>query len=214
MTITEKEIVKFFHRKRIETSGFGSVECLGYMDKDSQLLRFKPIIDSIDPSIQSVLDVGCGYGDIVPLLLDENAHIKYLGVDNMPAFIERAMEENAVSNNVYFSLGDFSKTSFPQFDLVVACGVFNYKTEDSGYLEMTIRRLYNTADKCFVFNMLDEDKFESENPYLTGHNKKGVLRFCRMICPQVELVEGYLEGDFTIRMKKAKAFSFTGINEN
>jgi hypothetical protein len=40
-----------------------------------------------------------------------------------------------------------------------------------------------------------------------SYHPQGVYRFCKMLCGDVSLIEGYAEGDFTIVMKK-------GINKN
>ncbi len=37
---------------------------------------------------------------------------------------------------------------------------------------------------------------------LESHNKEGILRYCRLLCQDSYLVEGYSEHDFTIVMPK------------
>ena len=76
-------------------------------------------------SANSVLDLGCGYGDLADYFPDT---VKYVGVDSNPRYIEEAMRRHSRSNVTFF-LGDVSdlrSVRDEQFDLVVMTGVLHH----------------------------------------------------------------------------------------
>ena len=74
---------------------------------------------------QSVLDLGCGYGDVAHYY----AHrCKYVGIDSNPSYIQEARRRNE-SNNAEFLVGDISSSEVLDrgpFDLVMMTGVLQH----------------------------------------------------------------------------------------
>ena len=62
-----------------------------------------------------------------------------------------------------------------------------------------IEKMYAAAGRALAFNMLDAAVFP-EHPLLVGHDAEQVVAFCERLSPDVRLVRGYLEDDFTILM--------------
>lgn len=52
----------------IRCYGAKSSLALGWRDHNSQLIRFEVLADIADLNGRSVLDVGCGYADLLPFL--------------------------------------------------------------------------------------------------------------------------------------------------
>lgn len=74
---------------------------------------------------QSVLDLGCGYGDVAHFYADR---CKYLGIDSNPSYINEAKRRNQ-SNNAEFLVGDISSPEILDrgpFDLVMMTGVLHH----------------------------------------------------------------------------------------
>ena len=58
-----------------------SPKTLGWDSKKNQNLRFERLINSIDLTNLSILDVGCGFADFLSLILKKEIKIKYTGID-------------------------------------------------------------------------------------------------------------------------------------
>lgn len=201
MTLLEKATILHYHRHRIGEYAGGTVEALGWLDDRSQTQRFAALAEVGDLSGGSVLDVGCGHGNLKGYL-DQRFHgFSYIGIDQMPEFIAEARSLYGQRPNCYFSLADFTALELPRADYVFASGVLSYRCEEKDYYFAMIGRMYQAADKALAFNMLDAAKFP-QHPLLTGHDSAAVNAYCNSLSPAVRLVRGYLEDDFTVLMYK------------
>ena len=87
--------------------GAGTPEALGWRHAGSQRLRFAAIAGAADFNGCSVLDVGCGTGDLKAFPDQRFSALRYLGVDQMPEFIDSARARYAEQSDTPFVLGDF-----------------------------------------------------------------------------------------------------------
>lgn len=64
------------------------IRSLGYSSPEAQETRMKAASEIIDFSDKSVLDVGCGFGDLYAFLKKQGIHLrKYVGIDINPRMI-------------------------------------------------------------------------------------------------------------------------------
>jgi trans-aconitate methyltransferase len=202
MTLLEKATIIHYHRHRIGEFESGTVEALGYRGEDSQLKRFETLAAVADLNGCSVLDIGCGHGDLKGFL-DARFHgFDYVGIDQMAEFIAQARSLYGQRPSCYFCVADFTDAELPQADYVFASGVLGYRCEDSGFYFSMIVKMYLAANKALAFNMLDASRFPP-HPLLVGHDVEKVVEFCKRLSPNVRLVRGYLEDDFTVLMYKS-----------
>ena len=201
MNLMEKATIIHYHRHRIQKYNSGTVEALGYRGQDSQSKRFATLVEAGDISGNSLLDVGCGYGDL-KAYLDAHFHgFDYIGIDQMAEFITEARNLYGQRPNCYFCIADFSIVDLPSADYVFASGVLGYRCADTNFYFSMIEKMYRAANKVLAFNMLDVAKFP-QHELLTGHDSEKVLAFCKTLSPDVRLIRGYLEDDFTVLMYK------------
>lgn len=195
--------VYWYHRKQSKRWPEDNARSLGWTDRDSQHSRFAAIASNVEFDGCSVLDLGCGYGDLYPFLTSQYAIHSYLGVEQHANFIQQAKVRHQ-SPTCDFKRGDISTLSVNAHDVVVASGSLNYASKNENYLTSMIERMYALADKAVVFNLLDKHYYPARQ-LLVSYHPQGVYRFCKTLCEDVRLVEGYCDGDFTIVMTKAKA---------
>jgi len=201
MTLLEKATIMHFHRHRIDHFASGTVEALGYRAKESQSRRFAALAEVDDLNGGSLLDIGCGHGDL-KAYLDERFHgFSYIGIDQMPEFIAEARSLYGQRPNCYFCMADFTSAELPQADYVFASGVLGYRCEEKDFYFSMVAKMYGAAGKALAFNMLDAAIFP-QHELLTGHDPEKVVEFCNTLSPEVRLVRGYLEDDFTVLMYK------------
>lgn len=206
MTPIERATVLHFHRHRVATHGSGTPEALGWKHAESQRLRFETIAEAAEfEEGCSVLDAGCGTGDL-KAYLDERfrfAALRYLGIDQMPEFIETARARFAgQADRTAFALAHFDTAPLPRADVVVACGAFGYRCADPHWVFNVVARMYAAAERVFVFTLLDSAVFP-EHPLLVGHDIDEVATFCRKLAPRVEVVRGYAPEDAAVVMRRA-----------
>lgn len=190
-----------FHRHRIDVFGAGSVESLGWRNATSQQRRFEVIADACDFEGASVLDVGCGRGDLKTFLDARVGRFSYLGLEHMPAFLDEARARYAGHPRTDFVQCDFSAVALPSADFVVASGALGYRCPDADFHLTMIRRMFDAARRALIFNVLDATAFPG-HPLLTGRDRGEVLTFCRTLSPHVEVIDGYLEDDFTVCVRR------------
>jgi SAM-dependent methyltransferase len=121
---------------------------------------YQHLFDGIDlPPVRSVLDIGCGMGNLIEFLHRRGVHASnYLGVDLVKQFIMHC--RNRYQEPYDFLHANFvSDSCFPdrRFDLVAATGVlvsrvFQYEQ----YIEYCIRKMIDLSSKYVVFNIISE----------------------------------------------------------
>lgn len=202
MTLIEKATIVHYHRHRMEEHEGGTVEALGYRNLKSQTRRFEALTSAFDLNGSTVLDVGCGHGDLKGFL-DRRFHdFCYVGIDQMAEFVTQARTCYGQRPECYFCIADFTAAEMPRAEYVFASGLLGYRCADSGFYFEMIQKLYAAAEKALAFNMLDGRVFP-DHPLLVGHDPIVVEQYCRRLAPNVSVVQGYLDDDFTILMHKA-----------
>lgn len=189
MNLIERATVIHFHRHRIGQFGLDNVRALGWVSERSQASRFEAVAQAADFNGSSVLDLGCGTGDLKAFLDTRFAGVSYLGIDQVPEFVVQARARYASDPHAAFELGDFGSLMFPRVDHVVACGSLSYRSSSPHHVFGAIAKMFASAAQTVVFSVLDERHFP-EHPLLVGHPVDEVMAFCQKLSPRVSLVRG------------------------
>ncbi len=182
---------------RTRENGEGTVRALGYRHDDDQLARFAMLAGIGDMNNRSVLDAGCGYGDLRGYLNDKYPRLKYIGIEQSDAFLAIASERYAHLPETEFYLGDFFNAGLPPADYVLASGSLNYHSDEPDFIYNTISRLFNTSRIAFGFNLLSQIE---PGGILVAYDTDNIVQYCRTLSPNVLLHNNYFEGDFTVWM--------------
>ncbi|WP_172592313.1 class I SAM-dependent methyltransferase [Nitrosomonas supralitoralis] len=193
----EKATVMHYHRHRITEFKHGTVESLGWRGEHSQQARYQALIKVANLNGQSILDVGCGYGDLKAFLDLHFSDFDYLGIDQMQEFIAEARNRYEGIARTTFFQSDFSTAELPLVDIVFASGALGYRCRNKSFYIDMICKLYNSAQVALAFNMLDKRHFP-QHDLLVAHDREEILAFCQVLSSRVECIEGYLEDDFTV----------------
>lgn len=199
MNLIEKATVIHYHRHRIREFCPGTVEALGWREAQSQRRRFQVLLQLGNLAGRSLLDAGCGHGDLKGFLDRHCPGFTYIGIDHVPEFIEQAKARYGSLPDTHFYRADFTQAQLPKVDYVIASGAFGYRCADAGHYFRMISKLFEAANRALAFNMLDAAVFPRHD-LLIGHDRSQVEAFCRRIASRIEVTTGYLEDDFTVFM--------------
>ncbi len=193
MNLIERATVMHYHRHRIAEFG-PRPQALGWKAPHSQWERFELIAQAADFAHCSVLDVGCGRGDLKDFLDERHPGVRYTGVDQMPEFLEDAVRRHGAGAR--FLLGDFGQMELPATDYVIASGALSYRCAEEGWHLRMVRKMHAAARRALIFNVLDARRF-AQHPLLVGRDCAEVLDLCRRLSPHVAVSQGELDDDMT-----------------
>lgn len=127
---------------------------------DSQVLRFSILADVGDLTRASVLDVGCGLGDLSKYLLRRFGSVRYEGIDISPSMIEVARAKYPGSRFRVANL--LEDRSGKLWDYVLASGPFHVKGDVPArawgrFVRRTVKAMFERARKAIAFNLMSDD---------------------------------------------------------
>jgi len=165
--------------------------------------RYEQIVADIDFNKKSILDVGSGFGDIIPYIADKSDIFNYTGIDIVPEFVREAKK---IYPKYKFLLGDYFKQPLEKkFDIIICCGALNGNYKNNlGFRKKAIKTMLDHAKECLVFNMAGRHP----KPRTAKHSNvwfadsKRIFKYCKTLSRKVLLKEDYHSNDFTIVMFK------------
>jgi len=172
------------------------VRSLEWGCENSQSMRFNVFVETIDFQKRTVLDVGCGFGDLYAFLRRKNVHCDYLGIDINEGFIKTSKKKYPKAMFLNRVINDING----RFDVVIASGIFSSYVSPVFYKKM-IPEMFEKTKYALAFNMLNNystKKLKYQNYY----DSLEVLKYCKQFTNWVILRGDYKFNDFTIFMYK------------
>ena len=187
-----------------------SYKSLKWNTKIAQAVRYRELLKDLDLKGKSILDFGCGMGDIVPVISANTQDFEYLGVDVVPEFIVVAREAYKIRTGdrhkikIDFSVRDLLKKSLRKiFDVVLSSGALNSNVIDAlEYRKKAIKILWNHAREVLAFNMSGGyPQPENSKKYRVFYaNSMEILEYCLTLTSKIIFRHHYRKRDFTIIM--------------
>ena len=191
---------------------------LDWNSRESQKLRyqiFKEIfIYGKKSSRISMLDAGCGFGDLYGYFKAEGIlrkhAVSYTGYDISYKIIDAAKKKYP---DAKFEVKDvLAERYLPKFDYVFCSGVFNIRVlEYDSHLEFVrsmLLRLYDLANCGLAINFLSEGAMPLSDPADLNSGRyfyfkpEEMITFARYFCGKYILRHDYHLGDFTLYLLK------------
>jgi SAM-dependent methyltransferase len=177
-----------------------SPKALHWTNYRSQALRLRILVADLEIEGKTILDAGCGMGDLLPFLYTKSANFTYLGVDIEPQFIKIAKKRY---EGEQFKVFDPFTKPLGSFDLVLSSGVMN--SNISNWLEarkQMISALFEQATEALAFNMAGGFEPAHTSGRIAYANAQDILDFCKALSPNIKLRYDYHPEDFTITIFK------------
>ncbi len=194
----DEQAVRKFYRERWREFGYDT-RSLGIGSRASQEERFRVLAEIGDLQGATILDVGCGFGDLLSYLARRGIAVQYYGIDNQESFIEEARRRHPDSEFLCTGIEDFPGGR--RFDYVFVSGTFNvkFRADQEEWVYRMLERMFSLAEYGLGINMLStyydpghyrEDMFycEPERAFAAAH---AITRW-------VTLRHDYLPHDFTL----------------
>ncbi len=199
MSLLDTVAIQKYHLDRIKNYGAEDPRAVGWKSPAGQQKRFEVLCSIGDLNNCSILDVGCGHGDLRGYLEGRCTGLRYLGIDQVEPLLEVAIKKYGHLPETSFFTGDFSAAELPVADYILACGALSYRNSDPDFIFKTIAKLFNSCRLGFGFNLLG--KIESVDGILVAYDPEVILQHCRSLSSYTVFREGYYEDDFTVWMK-------------
>lgn len=180
------------------SAGGPSERQLGWENHQAHIARFRVLARSVDLAGKSLLDVGCGLGDLSKYLAHVGARCSYLGVDILPEMVEAARRH---CPGAAFECRDVIADPAGlgrRFDVVYSTGIFNLSaTADMAFLREGFAAFRALAGEAVVVSLLRAGAPGAEDQYRYFDPAEVVAALAHPDW-RLELAEGYLRNDFTV----------------
>jgi SAM-dependent methyltransferase len=184
-----------FYDEAIDRFGPNDPQGVGWGLPSGQEKRFQILTEIDDLSQASVLDAGCGFGDLYGYLKEMKIPASYTGIDINPRSIAIARQKYP---SAHFEVGDIDSRSGEGADYVLASGVLTFKIENyrETYLAL-IRKMFYLSRRGCGFNMLRRGYHADDETY-AAYDPMEIYAFCLDLTPKLVLRQDYLAHDFTM----------------
>lgn len=173
-----------------------SPRALDWGNTTSQRRRFDVLVEIADLRAASVLDVGCGLGDLFAVLSELHTDIRYTGYDLTPAMVAAAATRFPQAR---FEVRDIvTDPPSDAFDYLFASGIFTFLADQPvARMQAIVRAMYASARRGLAFNSLSTWASNREPGEFLADPVE-TLAFCRTLSPHVTLRHDYMTHDFSV----------------
>lgn len=199
MSSTIKVVASKLYNDRFEQFG-RDVRTVGWGNRADQLLRFEVLFRGIDPRGKTILDVGCGLGDLVPYLQERtDGDFRYIGIDVAERLIQEAKITHG-NESCTFICCDVFDAELPKVDIAVLSGALSLRVEGiDDYAQRTLRRMYDLTSEVACLNFLTtyvDYELEKNQHY----QPETVFGWARVVTKCVNLLHDYPLYEFTLQL--------------
>lgn len=192
-----------FYNGRFDEHG-RNIKTVGWGNEQSQTLRFEVLFRGLDPKGKTVLDVGCGLGDLIPFLEQRTGgDFNYIGVDVAGKLIGNAREIYG-NERREFHVGDVFTTYLPKVDIAVLSGALSFKVPGiEAYASETMERMFELSREAACLNFLTKyADFELEKNQ--HYQPESIFSHAIRISKCVNLFHDYPLYEFTLQMRRSE----------
>jgi SAM-dependent methyltransferase len=173
----------------------------------TQEARFRALADNVELRGRSILDVGCGLGDLRSYLAGRGIDADYTGVDVSEKMVAAALQRQPGGKFLRADLFDGagqgpgpSKNPFADgsFDVIYCSGLFNLDLGNNvAFVPQAVALFLRLARRCVVCNMLHKRAGVGDGTYFY-YDPAEILPPLRKLAGEVRVIDDYLPNDFTV----------------
>lgn len=179
----------------------GGIKSLKWLNYDSAATRYIELTKDIDFSNKSILDVGCGFGDIIPYIRVRTDVFRYTGIDIMADFIRDGRKR--FPEHTFEELDYFKTPSKEHYDIIMCSGALNSQQKNAiVYRKKCIKIMFDHSNYATAFNMAGNSKSIKDTNRIHYADSKEILDYCFTLTNKIILRQNYHDKDFTIILYK------------
>ncbi|MBP2033802.1 SAM-dependent methyltransferase [Clostridium algifaecis] len=207
----DMEYLKEKYESSFKENGFSPKSVLWTEEK--QKIRFEALISEFNLENKSILEFGCGFGDINKILKDRYKNYEYLGVDLVEDFIKTG-RKNYGSTKIKYECGDFLSKNFnKKFDYIIESGIFNLKLkmmDNYDFIQQSINKAFELFNEAIAFNFVTERvNFKDDGSYYINPEK--VLEIAYRYSKKIILKNNYMPFDYTMIIYKDDSYDENAV---
>ena len=189
--------IRLHYEHRIDPAR-ASFDVLDWASAASQNRRFEVLVENVDLNGRSLVDIGCGLGDLWGYLKLRDIDVDYTGVDILKKMVEEARQRHPDARFEWRNVFEPQHGSDDSFDVTFASGIFNLNLGNNlDFLTAAIPRMMQMARRQVVFNLLHiRREYEPHRYFYCDPEQIKAL-----ILPHgwdVRIIDTYLPNDFTV----------------
>lgn len=209
MTPEQRHRIIISQRDALKRNGYHP-NALFWSDKAVQELRFQILAGIGIENDNSLLDVGCGFGDFA-YYLEKHQGIKvlYTGIDISNDLLAEGRKQYPNLELLEADLFEFiseNETNVKYYDYVIQSGMLNRKFMGNNgaesakdYSFAVIQKMFETCKKGIAFNLLDaRHEWTAARWDLQSFYPDEILELISTMTDNFKLIDNYLDNDFTI----------------
>ena len=190
------------YSKRFNDINLSKMNKIGWGNTKSQKLRFKLLTENFDFKNKTVLDIGCGFGDLYSFI--ENQYSiklkKYVGIDVCDDFIVYNQKRFKKKNNTIFINCEANDLKNNNFDYCFISGTFNLKMHNNyNELKKILNYMYSHSKIACGINLLSTN-VDYQNPKDFHYNPSKVIDIVQKISKNFKIRHDYPLYEFTIHL--------------
>lgn len=194
-----------WYEEHVRRFGYG-YRALGFGRRASQEKRFQAACALGSFHGASVLDVGCGFGDLLAWLNARGMHPRYSGIDICAPMIERCRKRFPAEAGRFAVADVLAYQPAERFDYVVASGLFGYAASTTeARIWPTLERLFSWCGVGLAVNFLSA-RTPRRSPGRVYVEPAELLDAALRLTPAVRLDHSYLPNDFTLCLYRTPAW--------
>jgi|694.fasta_scaffold16290_8 ubiquinone/menaquinone biosynthesis C-methylase UbiE len=178
---------------------------VGWGSQADQILRFDVLFRGIDPKGKTILDVGCGLGDLIPYLEHRTgSDFRYIGLDVADRLIDDARKVHR-NDRYTFLHGDLLSVKLPEIDISVMSGALSLRSDGIvEYAKQTMDEMFVISREAACLNFLSKyvDYELEKNQH---YQPEQVFSWARTIASKVNLYHDYPLFEFTVQLLRTEA---------
>jgi len=211
MIFNNYEQKKVIQRYSNKYSKYGySEKTLGW-DKGKQDIRFDILTSKWDFKDKTILDIGCGFGDLYKFLNTKFNKISYYhGLDIVPNLIKEG-KKIYTSNNCKLEVNNFLDWEpNRKYDFIIVSGLFNFKINGEGnnykFIESILQKSFYIANIGVATNFLSTKvDYQKENTFHSNPSK--ILDIGLSLTRNTLLRHDYFPFEFSLFLDKRESFN-------
>ncbi|MFT5755353.1 MAG: ubiquinone/menaquinone biosynthesis C-methylase UbiE [Alteromonadaceae bacterium] len=206
LTVKDYQRVTSFYNERYKEKG-NDISSVGWSGQESQYLRFDVLFRDYDPKGKTILDVGCGFGDLYDFLVNKFGNsFHYIGIDISASLIDEANKKHVNSCAEFYQadLLSLKQYSTKSVDFAVESGMLSFKLENNDeYAQQTMQQMFLIANDGVALNFLTDQvdyQLEKNHHYAVFD----VLSWASKLSRSFVIYHDYPLWEFTIKILKGK----------